>query len=136
MNSKLMIAAIGAGLMLAPAAPAALAQDAGPGTPGAVPPTEAPPAATPPAATPPAATPAADVTDADIAKFVRADAKVAQIQADDGVAADAKQGKMLEAVQAEGLTPQQYNSIAQAAQSDPALQQKIQQARPATPQPQ
>lgn len=114
MNRKLMIATIGAGLMLAPAA---IAQDAGTAAPGAMPPAAAP----------------ANFADADLQKFARAQVKVAQIQADDSVAAGDKQGKMLEAVQGEGLTPQQFNDIAQAAQTDPALQQKIQQASPAAP---
>ncbi len=110
MITKMMLAALGAGLALAPAAHAQTA---------------------PPPAPPAASVPADAFSAEDIQKFARADTKVSAIQADANVADGDKQAKMVEAVQAEGLTPQRFNAIAQAAQTNPELQQKIQQAAPA-----
>ena len=88
-----------------------------------------------PAAAPEAAAPAAEgaapaeagsFTDEQINNFASA---MVQIQ---GVAQDAtiddtqKQTQMVAIVQAKGLDPQTFNAIGAAAQSDPALQQRLQ----------
>ncbi|PZU58942.1 MAG: hypothetical protein DI547_08740 [Sphingobium sp.] len=90
--------------------------------------------ASPPAA-PTAAAPAAagSFTDEELTKFASAATELNKIQADAGVPAADKQPKMLAAVQASGLDPARFNTIAEAAQSDPALQQKIQAAAAKTP---
>lgn len=97
-------------------APAAFAQTAAPA-----------PAAPPAAAPAPAAT---SFSDDDLKKFASAAIEINKIQADAAVAD--KQPKMLAVVQASGLPPEKFNQIAQAAQSDPALQQKIQAAASAS----
>jgi hypothetical protein len=88
--------------------------------------------AQPAAATP--ATPAAatSFSDDEIKKFASAAVELNKIQTDTTVTAEQKQPKMLAAVQATGLDPQKFNAIGQAAQSDPALQQKIQAAASAS----
>jgi len=57
---------------------------------------------------------------------VRAALDVQKIQQDAAVPMAEKQAKMAAAVGQAGLTPQRFNEIATAAQSDPALQQRIQ----------
>jgi hypothetical protein len=75
---------------------------------------------------------AASFSDDEIKKFASAAVELNKIQTDTTVTADQKQPKMLAAVQATGLDPQKFNAIGQAAQSDPALQQKIQAAASAS----
>jgi len=85
----------------------------------------APPAASAPATAAPA-TAAESFSDADLKAFARAAIAASKIQQDATVADAEKQPKMLAAVQAEGLDPVKFNSIAQASQADPALHQRIQ----------
>jgi hypothetical protein len=85
----------------------------------AVPPSTAP-------ATPEVPAPAATFSDMELEQYVRAALAVQQIQ-QDGATPDAdKQTKMAAAVQQAGLTPEKFNEIATASQSDPALQQRLQ----------
>ena len=88
-----------------------------------------------PAQTPEASTAQNDFSDQDIQKFAMAMVKLNDIQADATIAAPDKQAQMASAVQQQGLDPQKFNAIAQAAQSDPALQQKIQSKAAAAQQP-
>jgi len=81
--------------------------------------------AAPPAASAPA-TAAQSFTDADLKAFARAAIAASKIQQDATVADAEKQPKMLAAVQAEGLDPVKFNSIAQASQADPELHKRIQ----------
>src|SRR3546814_17358471 len=67
----------------------------------------------------------ANVSDADIQKFAKAAVELEQIKADTAVPEESKQPLMLAAVKKQGLDPEKFNSIAQAAQADPTLQQKI-----------
>lgn len=83
----------------------------------------APPA--PPAAEAPA-TAGQSFSDADLTAFARAAIAASKIQQDTSVADTEKQPKMLAAVQAEGLDPVKFNSIAQASQADPELHKRIQ----------
>src|SRR3546814_125266 len=76
---------------------------------------------------------AANVSDADIQKFAKAAVELEQIKADTAVPEESKQPLMLAAVQKQGLDPEKFNSIAQAAQADPTLQQKIQAAATSQP---
>jgi hypothetical protein len=84
----------------------------------------APPAAAP--ASP--AAPNATFSPGDIQKFAKAAVALNKIQTDTTIAAADKQQRMAAAVQAQGLEPQKFNEIAQAAQTDTALQQQIQAA--------
>lgn len=102
-----------AGMMVAPAA---LAQ------------TAAPAPASPAPAAPATGAAASSFSDGDLEKFASAAIEMNKIQADASVAATDKQPKMLAAVQASGLEPAKFNEIAQAAEKDPGLQQKIQAA--------
>jgi hypothetical protein len=89
--------------------------------------------------TPETTTPAAgsaSVSDGDIQKFAVAAVALNGVQADASIAEADKPSKMVAAVQQSGLDPQKFNTIAQAAQSDPALQKKIQVAAANTQQPQ
>jgi hypothetical protein len=95
---------------------AARAQDAAS---PAVPPTAAP-------ATPEAPGQAGSFTDAELGQYVKAALAVQGIQQDAATPDADKQARMAAAVQAEGLTPQKFNEIATASQSDPTLQQRIQ----------
>lgn len=88
--------------------------------------------AQPAAATPAAPATATSFSDDEIKKFASAAVELNKIQTDTTVTAEQKQPKMLAAVQATGLDPQKFNAIGQAAQSDPALQQKIQAAASAS----
>lgn len=83
-------------------------------------------APTAPASSAPASS--VNFSDKDLQKFAAAANELNKIQADAGVAAAYKQPKMLAAVQASGLDPAKFNAIGQAAENDPALQQKIQAA--------
>lgn len=120
---KYPILAAAAAALLATGA-ALQAQPAGPE--GAAPAQSAPPAASAPTTTAP--TTADSFTDADLKSFARAAIAAGKIQQDTTITAAEKQPKMLAAVQAEGLDPVKFNSIAQASQSDPALKAKIQAA--------
>src|SRR3546814_3349191 len=60
---------------------------------------------------------AANVSDADIQKFAKAAVELEQIKADTAVPEESKQPLMLAAVQKQGLDPEKFNSIAQAAQA-------------------
>ncbi|UZW54742.1 DUF4168 domain-containing protein [Sphingobium sp. JS3065] len=118
LNNILLKAGV-ASIALAAAAPV-LAQDAA--APAA--PAQAAPAA-------PAAG-ASTFSDADIKQFAAAAVEVTKIQQDSSIAAADKQPKMLAALQASGIPPEKFNQIGQAAAADPALQQKIQAAAPAS----
>jgi len=83
-----------------------------------------PPSTTP--ATPEAPTPAATFSDVELEQYVRAALAVQQIQQDSATPDADKQTKMAAAVQQAGLTPEKFNEIATASQSDPALQQRLQ----------
>lgn len=104
------------------AAPLLAQEAASPATPAA-------PAA--PAA--PSAAAAGKYSDADIKQFAAAAVEVTKIQSDKSIADAEKQPKMLAALQASGIAPEKFNEIGQAAAADPALQQRIQAAAPATP---
>jgi len=96
--------------------------------------TQTPPAQTPPASgmTPGAAAPSAGATtsfsDSDVDQFASAAIAVQNIQNDSTVAAADKQTKMASAVSSSGLSPEKFNAIAKASQSDPALMKRIQTA--------
>ena len=94
------------------AAPVAYAQDA------------APPSSPP--ATSPTPSPTSTFTDTELEQYVKAALAVQQIQQDTTTPDADKQAKMAAAVQSAGLTPEKFNQIATASQSDPALQQRIQ----------
>ena len=116
---------------------AALAQTGMQNTPPATPQTPPPP---PQQATPPAADSSTDTTatapgaaagsytDADVDKFAGAALAVQKIQQDASVADADKQTKMASAVTASGLSPEKFNAMATASQSDPALMKRIQTA--------
>lgn len=97
---------------------------------------QTPPAQTPPASgmTPGAAAPSAGATaqtsfsDSDVDQFASAAIAVQNIQNDSTVAAADKQTKMASAVSSSGLSPEKFNAIAKASQSDPALMKRIQTA--------
>ncbi len=92
-------------------------------------------ATAPGAATAPAAS-GSSFSDDDLKKFASAAIELNKIQSDTSVAQADKQPKMVAAVQASGLDPQKFNTIAKAAQTDTALQQKIQAAVAAAQTPQ
>lgn len=69
---------------------------------------------------------AASVSDADVQKFAVAAVALNGVQADASIAPADKPAKMAAAVQQSGLDPQKFNAIAQAAETDPLLQKKIQ----------
>lgn len=70
----------------------------------------------------------ATVTDAEVKQFAKAALAVDKVNKDAAVPAADKQKKMAEAVAGSGLPPARFNEIAQASQSDPALQLKVQAA--------
>jgi hypothetical protein len=88
----------------------------------------------------PSAAPAQDVTDADIEHFANAVMAVEEVRQtyekalattdDEGEKTSLQQEaqeKMVNAIQDEGLTVQQYQMVAQAVQSDPEMWKKVQQ---------
>ncbi|WP_369805493.1 DUF4168 domain-containing protein [Sphingobium sp. EM0848] len=75
---------------------------------------------------------ASSFSEAEIKQFAAAAVEVTKIQQDASIAAADKQPKMLAALQASGIPPEKFNQIGQAAAADPALQQKIQAAAPAS----
>jgi hypothetical protein len=111
-NFRHAVLLAGATLIATPA----LAQDAAA-------PAPAPQQAAP--ATPAAPTP---VTDDEVKKFAKAALAADKISKDTAIAAADKQKKMAEAVSTSGLEPTRFNQIAQASQSDTALQAKVQAA--------
>lgn len=80
-----------------------------------------------PEAAPQSAAPAA-ITDDEVAKFAKAALAADKISKDATIPAADKQTQMAAAVTDSGLQPTRFNEIAQAAQSDTALQQKVQAA--------
>jgi hypothetical protein len=105
-------------------ATAALAQTAGQTTPPA---TGTAPSTTQTAPSTGTAT-SASFTDSDVSNFAGAAIAVQKIQQDSSIADTDKQTKMASAVSSSGLTPDKFNAIAQASQSDPALMKRIQTA--------
>ncbi|RKF23223.1 DUF4168 domain-containing protein [Altericroceibacterium spongiae] len=69
---------------------------------------------------------ASSYSDAEIQGFVQAFMKVQEINQDTSMDQTQKQSAMVNAIEAAGLTPEKFNEIGQASQSDPALAQKIQ----------
>jgi|TARA_R100000501_G_scaffold13151_3_gene24102 PBP1b-binding outer membrane lipoprotein LpoB len=83
----------------------------------------------PQAQTAPAQAPmATDVSDAEVDSFATALVEIDKVQADTTMEPADKQQKMVSTLQANGLEPQRFNAIAQAAQADPELGQRIQAA--------
>lgn len=122
---KLFAALVGAGSLLAGSA--VLAQDApGPAGPG---PADPGPAAPGPAAPSAEAQPGAqanDFSDAEIQSFAEAAVQIQEL-ASDPAADQAAIQEQAEAIVAEsGLTPESYNEIAQATQSDPEVAERVQ----------
>lgn len=74
------------------------------------------------------ATTATAVTDAEINQFATAALAVAKVRQDAAVPEADKNTKMVEAITATGLPAKRFNEIAQAMQSDTALNKKIQDA--------
>lgn len=68
------------------------------------------------------------VTDAEVTQFATAALAAAKVRSDASVADADKNAKMVEAISATGLPPARFNEIAQAMQSDTALNKKIQEA--------
>lgn len=87
-----------------------------------------PPTADEPTTTAPSTAAPTSFTDADVDKFAGAALAVQKIQQDTTVPDTDKQIKMSAAVTSSGLTPEQFNAIATASQSDPALMKRIQTA--------
>lgn len=83
-----------------------------------------PPSPTPTAPGVPA--PAATFSDLELEQYVKAALAVQHLQQDSATPDSDKQTKMAAAVQQAGLTPEKFNEIATASQSDPALQQRLQ----------
>jgi len=77
------------------------------------------------------------VTDAEVTQFATAALAVAKVRQDAAVPDAEKNAKMVEAITATGLPAKRFNEIAQAMQSDTALNKKIQDAaaaqQPAAP---
>ncbi|EHJ59391.1 DUF4168 domain-containing protein [Novosphingobium pentaromativorans] len=112
-----------------PGAGDAQAQMAGPPAPAQQPSTTA----QAPTDAPAPAQNSATFSDTELAQFAEAAKAVQEIQADASIAASDKQTKAAAAVQEKGLTPQKFNEIAMATQSDPALMQRIQAAAAKAP---
>jgi len=125
-----MAALLGATALCGTAALAQMAPESQTMTPPtqATPPQTTPPTTDEPTTTaPPAATPTS-FSDADVDKFAGAALAVQKIQQDATVPDTDKQAKMSAAVTSSGLTPDQFNAMATASQSDPALMKRIQTA--------
>lgn len=116
-NSMLITAALFA-------APAAFAQDAQTTSPA--PPTSADPAAQ--TGTTGSGTAATTVSDTEVTQFATAAVAAAKVRSDATVPEADKNAKMVEAITASGLPPARFNEIAQAMQSDTALNKRIQDA--------
>jgi hypothetical protein len=131
MKAFVMSASTLGAMMIGSAAIAA--QTTAPMTPTPAPtstPSTAPSTSTMPQAAPAPATPltSADINDSEVGQFATAVVAVNKIQQDTTVADADKQSKMAAAVTGSGLTPQRFNQIAKASQSDPALMTRIQTA--------
>lgn len=87
-----------------------------------------PPTADEPTTTAPSTAAPTSFTDADVDKFAGAALAVQKIQQDTTVPDTDKQTKMSAAVTSSGLTPEKFNAMATASQSDPALMKRIQTA--------
>lgn len=125
---KTFTTALAASAVLAFATPA-LAQSMSqtqPAPEAAMPSTTAPQAAAPAPAAPQTAS--GPITDAEVTSFAKAVVALDPIQKDAALAEPEKQAKMAAKVQESGLEPAKFNQIAQTAQSDPALQTKVQAA--------
>jgi hypothetical protein len=85
----------------------------------------APEAAAPPAGAPPSAD-AASFTDEQINDFASAMVQIQGVAEDATIADSEKQTQMVAIVQGTGLDPETFNAIGAAAQSDPALQERLQ----------
>jgi hypothetical protein len=113
------------------AAPAAFAQDA-----QTAPPTSADSSAQTGATTDSSAqtgttgsgTAATTVSDTEVTQFATAAVAAAKVRSDATVPDADKNAKMVEAITASGLPPARFNEIAQAMQSDTALNKRIQDA--------
>lgn len=114
---------ISAAFLCASAPALAQAQDA----PAEAPAAEAPADAEAPATASPAPQ-AASYTDTDIQAYVKSLTDVQRIDQDTALAQEAKQASMVAAIEAAGLTPKKFNEISMASQSDPGIQQRIQDA--------
>jgi hypothetical protein len=125
MAALLGATALGATAALAQMAPEA--QTTAPPTQATPPQQATPPSADEPTTAPPAAAPTS-FSDADVDKFAGAALAVQKIQQDATVPDTDKQAKMSAAVTSSGLTPEQFNAMATASQSDPALMKRIQTA--------
>ncbi|OAN58612.1 DUF4168 domain-containing protein [Sphingobium sp. TCM1] len=79
-----------------------------------------------PPAMPSAPGQAGSFTDVELGQYVKAARAVQGIQQDTATPDVDKQARMAAAVQDAGLTPEKFNEISAASQSDPALQQRIQ----------
>jgi hypothetical protein len=106
------------------AAPAAFAQDAQTTSPA--PPTSADSSAQ--AGTTGSGTAASTVSDTEVSQFATAAVAAAKVRSDATVPDADKNAKMVEAITASGLPPARFNEIAQAMQSDTALNKRIQDA--------
>ena len=82
----------------------------------------------PPAAAPAAPATAAPVSENEVKQFAKAALAADKVSKDTAIAATDKQKQMAAAVTATGLEPGRFNEIAQAAQADTALQQRVQAA--------
>ena len=107
-----------AGAMIA-ASTAASAQQAAAPAPGPADPA-------PPAAAAPAPAAAGPVSDTEVKQFATALVAINDVQKNPALSPTDKQKAMVAKVQEQGLQPQRFNEIAQASQSDTALQGKVQ----------
>lgn len=71
---------------------------------------------------------AASVSDTEVRQFATVAIAITQAQQDTATPAEARNKKVAAAVQASGIAPDRFKSIAQAMQTDPALKQRIQTA--------
>lgn len=122
---KLPINVAGASLLLI-AVPAA-AQDA-PTPPPASSPAPIETAPIPPSETGTPSPAAQDYSDAQVASFVAAAMRMRELRADESLDVAARRAAAEQIVAEEGLDPDTYQAIGTAAQSDPALAQRIQMA--------
>lgn len=112
---KLFAALVGAGSLLAGGA--ALAQNA----PGPAP---APAPAQPPAGQ--MGAPEADISDAQIESFAAAALQIQELQSEPVTDQAAMQQQAMEIVTSSGLTPESYNMIARATQTNPEVAERVQ----------
>lgn len=67
-----------------------------------------------------------DFSDAEIENFAAAAVKIQELQADPAMEQQTVQEQAVAIVAESGLTPQSYNSIAQATQTDPEVAERVQ----------